>query len=1369
MKVISKVMQKFKREIAFSMIAVLLTSSMSMYVEAGNGEDDIDIIHDDVELIDIEDSVDESDDEAGTHIHDGKTFQPWSVSNNLPDKAGNYYLENDVELESTWYTVNGEISICLNGHKIIRDAKDYAIEIGYKSQLNLFDCSEKKGMVGGDNCLSVVNVYGELNLYDGILNGTGVAVRLNKMTDVGGKLSQYGGEIRGSSGVVVSEYSFFTMYGGVIESFGNNSVGLYNVGTTHIYDGEIIGSNIGRGAIDSDGIELSIEGGIIRGIDNKSLTGSKGVVIVSGGSFIGPVVNKEADISISGGYYSEDLDKSFIVNGYELVSHKDELLPFKVRKAIPRIDSVSISGNCFYGENLFAIVTPDNTDNLQYQWYRESQLIENANTILYTISDNDINHSVSVCVIQTITDEEVEEITLFSEPTEKILKAPTLSKPSISVNNNFYEKDGSVVVELTEYDSSRKVQFRYRMKGTEEWTLIETEYDTCDNGVVELNGFTPGIFEISCRYTESDLYQASEWVNVTAELGYTENNVELADVFIEGLPYYGEVLTARIEPAEANRVTYQWYRDDKPIDGSVSKNYLIVKEDISCKISVAAKQKFGSVSNDVISSKTETIKKALAPDEPIVINIYDTSDDELGSVALDLGVEKAGEELQMKYRYLGEEWNISDETYIVDENGYLRIKGLSDGNIKISLRYVETETRQASAWRTISFSFSGNSSGEAVVVGDFKLWATDGKKLVRDQDYSTADNNFGRKSVQILTDRELIITLKDGVTTSQWSIDGPNLSSVKCKYNKTNTVNLTLRNVIIDRRSGTMVDGLDDEIYMIDMSESSLNLKLQGNNYLIGQGTDRDADSGIRTGARGGSKDGDGTLRINGQGVLKIAYVNTCVCATSIEFRGGYIDLGEADTSSISATGRFVITGGFYSWGDIYSQEVFYVPVTEGYKVVNSGIKNFPYKVISDGSEDGIEEVSSQTEVNKLLIEPKTCSIGVGTKIELHAIAMSSDPDANIPLEWRSSNENVAKVDSNGVVTAVFPGKATITATTVDGRKIKASCKLTVGGEITAVNLKNKKNITEIEAGKTLQLKAEFMTNNGFKVASKKLVWESSNPEVAIVSEKGLITAVSVSTEPVIITATPFEYYGKGTSIYGSYKIMVSSASKAKRINEGDLFVRKGKVIYKDGDYIDDIYIGKSSSLSVVNALGKKIDLKSVILYSSDESVISCSGKGKLKALKPGEVVITAVSLYDNSIRISVKLKCKQRVKKIVLNAKKVTNQVGGRGIITVAQFNPQTTTDQKVSFTASDCMGKNGIKAVNGVSVRLAILPKGKTLADLDDTDFTDARINPITVDFANGERLAYTCEAVSQRTIITAVTAEGKKKATYQKEMIV
>jgi hypothetical protein len=60
---------------------------------------------------------------------------------------------------------------------------------------------------------------------------------------------------------------------------------------------------------------------------------------------------------------------------------------------------------------------------------------------------------------------------------------------------------------------------------------------------------------------------------------------------------------------------------------------------------------------------------------------------------------------------------------------------------------------------------------------------------------------------------------------------------------------------------------------------------------------------------------------------------------------------------------------------------------------------------------------------------------------------------ANKSITWTTSDKNVAIVSDTGTVTAVAPGTATITATTVNG--LKASCTVTVEktSKITYINI----------------------------------------------------------------------------------------------------------------------------------------------------------------------------------------------------------------------------------------------------------------------------------------------------------------------------
>ena len=65
-----------------------------------------------------------------------------------------------------------------------------------------------------------------------------------------------------------------------------------------------------------------------------------------------------------------------------------------------------------------------------------------------------------------------------------------------------------------------------------------------------------------------------------------------------------------------------------------------------------------------------------------------------------------------------------------------------------------------------------------------------------------------------------------------------------------------------------------------------------------------------------------------------------------------------------------------------------------------------------------------------------------GTVVELHATVLPEDA-TDKTLQWRSSNEEVATVNENGVVIVHTVGEAVISATTTDGTELTAECVIT--------------------------------------------------------------------------------------------------------------------------------------------------------------------------------------------------------------------------------------------------------------------------------------------------------------------------------------
>ena len=117
------------------------------------------------------------------------------------------------------------------------------------------------------------------------------------------------------------------------------------------------------------------------------------------------------------------------------------------------------------------------------------------------------------------------------------------------------------------------------------------------------------------------------------------------------------------------------------------------------------------------------------------------------------------------------------------------------------------------------------------------------------------------------------------------------------------------------------------------------------------------------------------------------------------------------------------------------------------------------------------------------------------------------EPATEVVWEWTSSDEAVATVDGNGMVTAVAPGETTIKAsTTVGGGIVFDECKVTVVAKPTIALDKSE---AEIFIGKTVELVATT------EPADATITWETTNAAVAKV-ENGVVTAIAEGEATIV-------------------------------------------------------------------------------------------------------------------------------------------------------------------------------------------------------------------------------------------------------------
>ena len=140
-----------------------------------------------------------------------------------------------------------------------------------------------------------------------------------------------------------------------------------------------------------------------------------------------------------------------------------------------------------------------------------------------------------------------------------------------------------------------------------------------------------------------------------------------------------------------------------------------------------------------------------------------------------------------------------------------------------------------------------------------------------------------------------------------------------------------------------------------------------------------------------------------------------------------------------------------------------------------------------------------------ITLDKADVTMNVGETTKLKADVWPSDAD-NKSVLWNSDNENIAKVSSDGVVTAVKAGKTKVYATT-QANNLKAECEITVLQPVTGIEM-DKASISFTYIGETVQLTAKLLPEDA---SNKNVTWESSDTKVAIVS-KGKVVCTGFGT-----------------------------------------------------------------------------------------------------------------------------------------------------------------------------------------------------------------------------------------------------------------
>lgn len=251
----------------------------------------------------------------------------------------------------------------------------------------------------------------------------------------------------------------------------------------------------------------------------------------------------------------------------------------------------------------------------------------------------------------------------------------------------------------------------------------------------------------------------------------------------------------------------------------------------------------------------------------------------------------------------------------------------------------------------------------------------------------------------------------------------------------------------------------------------------------------------------------------------------------------------------------------------------------------------------------------------------KTVTMGLNQTRQLQVKITPSDT-TNKNVQWTSSNNSVATVDSNGVVTSKNSGSTIITATTHN--ELKTEFFIEVETSVTNITLNS--NEINLNTGGTFKLDA---TVNPSNASNKNIKWISANESIATVDQSGNVAADVAGT--TYISAVSADGKVVATCTVNVSKPVVTKPAKVKiksAKKKGKKVTLKWKKISDAAGYV--VYMKTNSGkFKAVKTVKKAKKVKAVIIlkkgnkysfkiraYKLDEETNVYGAYSKIKKVK---------------------------------------------------------------------------------------------------------------------------------------------------------
>lgn len=324
----------------------------------------------------------------------------------------------------------------------------------------------------------------------------------------------------------------------------------------------------------------------------------------------------------------------------------------------------------------------------------------------------------------------------------------------------------------------------------------------------------------------------------------------------------------------------------------------------------------------------------------------------------------------------------------------------------------------------------------------------------------------------------------------------------------------------------------------------------------------------------------------------------------------------------------------------------------------------------------------SPVPANAVVVSPGEATRFVGETVQLSATVTDAngDPLSGRPISWSSSATGVATVSSSGLVKAVAPGTATITASS-EGKSGRST--ITVK-QVPVASVDMSPGDVKLEIGQSTTITATPKSADGTALTGRSITWKSTVPTVATVSSSGVVTAKASGS--TLIQAT-------SEGVTGTALVTVSDIPVASVVVSPNTAT---------------LAVGQSTQLSAktLDAAGNELSGRTIAWSSSNEDVASVSSTGKVLGVAAGEVTITATSEgKSGSATITVSVP----VSSVTVEPDSISVVVGKTGTLTATpkDANGQALSGRTITWQSSN----TGIATVDGNGVVTGVAPGQVTI----------------------------------------------------------